>query len=63
MAQFTVEDRNKLKASLLELAKQDARLSGAAITGSAADYREDRWSDIDLAFGVTDPARVGESSV
>jgi hypothetical protein len=60
VAQFTVEDRNKLKASLLELAKQDARLTGAAITGSAADGREDRWSDIDLAFGVTDPALVGE---
>jgi hypothetical protein len=27
---------------------------GAAVTGSAADGREDRWSDIDLYFGVAE---------
>ena len=34
------------------------RSSGAAITGSAADAREDRWSDIDLAFGVGNAAEL-----
>jgi len=52
VAQFTVEWRSQLKSSLLDFARQDARLSGAAITGSATTDREDRWSDIDLAFGV-----------
>jgi hypothetical protein len=55
---FTVEARVQLKASLLEFAARDQRLSGAAVTGSTAAGREDRWSDIDLAFGVTDPALV-----
>ena len=51
---FTVADREQLRARLLEMAAQDPRLSGVAVTGSAADGREDRWSDIDLAFGVCD---------
>ena len=34
----------------------DRRINGAAITGSAAAEREDRWSDIDLAFGIADAA-------
>jgi hypothetical protein len=57
---FAVESRVQLKANLLEFARQDPRLSGAAVTGSAATGREDRWSDIDLAFGVSGPALVGE---
>jgi hypothetical protein len=49
---FTPEDRVRLRSSLLELARNDVRITGAAITGSAADSREDEWSDVDLAFGV-----------
>jgi hypothetical protein len=49
---FTPEARDHLRCSLLEHATRDQRISGAAITGSAAAGREDRWSDIDLAFGV-----------
>jgi len=41
-----------LRSRLLLAARDDARLSGGAITGSAATGREDAWSDIDLAFGV-----------
>jgi hypothetical protein len=55
---FTREERAGLRSELLELAARDARLSGAAVTGSAAEDREDRWSDIDLAFGVADPGLV-----
>ncbi|MBM3728510.1 MAG: nucleotidyltransferase domain-containing protein [Acidobacteria bacterium] len=55
---FTVETRSQLMSGLLSLARHDARLSGAAITGSAAAGREDRWSDIDLAFGVEDSNQV-----
>lgn len=59
MTGFTVETRDRLKSNLLEFARLDLRLSGAAVTGSAAAGREDRWSDIDLAFGVSDSALVG----
>lgn len=58
ISRFAVETRNKLKLNLLEFAKRDPRLSGIAITGSDAIGREDRWSDIDLAFGVSDPLLV-----
>jgi hypothetical protein len=49
---YTPEERDRLRAGLLEHAASDRRISGAAITGSAAAGREDPWSDIDLAFGV-----------
>lgn len=57
---FTEEARERLRAALLEEAVRDARIGGAAITGSGAAGREDRWSDIDLAFGVKEGARVEE---
>lgn len=50
---FTIEDRSALRSLLLERAERDRRITGAAITGSAAQSGEDRWSDIDLAFGVS----------
>ncbi len=55
---FTPEERGQLRSGLLEYAASDRRISGAAITGSAAGNGEDRWSDIDLAFGVVDTAEL-----
>ena len=55
---FTEEEREGLRSGLLERAAGDQRITGAAITGSAADGREDRWADIDLAFGVGDAAEM-----
>jgi len=55
---FTPEERARLRSGLLEYAASDRRISGAAITGSAADAREDWWSDIDLAFGVGNTAEL-----
>jgi hypothetical protein len=49
---FSPEERQRLRSGLLEAAANDRRLTGGAITGSASVGREDRWSDIDLAFGV-----------
>jgi hypothetical protein len=49
---FTVDERDTVRARLLELAAEDPTVSAAAITGSAASGSADRWSDIDLAFGV-----------
>jgi len=55
---FTPEQRARLRSDLLRHADADRRISGAAITGSAAVDREDQWSDIDLAFGVADEAQL-----
>jgi predicted nucleotidyltransferase len=55
---FTPDQRARVRSDLLEYAARDQRLSGAAITGSAAAGNEDKWSDIDLAFGVADPAHL-----
>lgn len=55
---FTSEERDRLRGDLLEYAARDPRIGGGAITGSAAAAREDRWSDIDLAFGVRDAAEL-----
>ncbi len=51
---FTPEDRERVRARLLELAREDDRVTGAAVTGSAAVGREDRWSDVDVFLGIAD---------
>jgi hypothetical protein len=58
---FTPEERERLREELIAAAKADERISGVAITGSAARDALDRWSDIDLAFGIADPARLREA--
>lgn len=51
---FTIEYRAGLREALIAAARQDDRICGAAVTGSVAAGREDRWSDIDLAFAVAE---------
>lgn len=53
---FTPEDRSRLRDALIATARADARITSAALTGSAALGAEDRWSDIDLALGVAGEA-------
>src|SRR4051795_8237856 len=36
------------------MARKDPRVLAAAVVGGAARGRGDRWSDLDLTFGVTD---------
>ncbi|MEV4148012.1 nucleotidyltransferase domain-containing protein [Amycolatopsis sp. NPDC049691] len=56
---FTPEERTLLRDALVDAARSDARVAGAALTGSAALGAEDAWSDIDLAFAVDgDPEPV-----
>ena len=55
---FTLEERARLRSDLLQFAVSDRRISGAAVTGSAAAECEDQWSDIDLAFGIVDVAEL-----
>ena len=57
---FEVDRRERVRTQLLERARDDERIAGAAITGSAASGREDRWSDIDLFLGVADGIEVEE---
>ena len=49
---FTVQERDFVRDRLLSLAEGDAAIVGAAVTGSQAVDGGDRWSDIDLVFGV-----------
>jgi len=49
---FTVEERDRVREHLLELAEADPRVAAAAITGSYAAGESDDWSDIDLAFAI-----------
>ena len=49
---FTPADRDQLRDLLIQAARDDERSTGGALTGSAARDAEDRWSDIDLAFGL-----------
>src|SRR5437868_15515039 len=56
MAQFTPEEREELRSSLVEAARADDRISTAAHLGSMALGRVDRWSDIDLASACANTA-------
>ena len=55
---YTPEERDRLRAEILDYALRDPRISGGAITGSAAAGKQDRWSDVDLAFGVHEGVEV-----
>ncbi len=57
---YTPDERARLRAEILEWAANDGRISGGAVTGSAAAGREDPWSDIDLAFGVAEDGGLRE---
>ena len=58
---FSPAERERLRATLVEAARADERISGVALTGSAARDAEDEWSDIDLAFGIRDRDRIPEA--
>ncbi len=49
---FKVEERDRVRARLLELADSDPDVVAAAITGSYAAGTSDEWSDVDLAFSI-----------
>jgi predicted nucleotidyltransferase len=50
---FTPADRARLREALVAAARDDPSVIAAALTGSAAVGREDRWSDVDLALCVS----------
>jgi predicted nucleotidyltransferase len=56
---FTVEQRDALRERVLRLAQEDDRVVAAAVVGSLAkDGGGDRFSDLDLTFGIADRVPV-----
>ncbi|MBI3556099.1 MAG: nucleotidyltransferase domain-containing protein [Deltaproteobacteria bacterium] len=49
---FKPDEREKIRAEIIAASREDRRIVSCAITGSASVDRQDRWSDIDLAFAV-----------
>lgn len=50
---FTSEQRDQVRHRILELAKTDPRVTGGAFIGSMAFGDGDKWSDIDITFGIS----------
>lgn len=57
---FTVEQRDSARDHVLRLAEEDERVVAGAIIGSLALGGGDRFSDLDLTFGVVDDVPVAE---
>jgi hypothetical protein len=57
---FTVEQRDALREHLLQLAETDERVVAGAAVGSLAVDTGDRFSDLDLTFGIADQVPVAE---
>jgi hypothetical protein len=59
-AVFTVEERERAQERILELAKSDPRIVAGAAVGSLATGSGDRWSDLDLTFGVAEDTVIAD---
>ena len=57
---FTVEQRDALRERLLRLAEEDGRVVAGAAVGSLAVDGGDRFSDLDLTFGIVDQMPVAD---
>jgi hypothetical protein len=57
---FTVEQRDALREHLLRLAEEDERVVAGAAVGSLAVDGGDRFSDLDLTFGIADQVPVAD---
>jgi hypothetical protein len=57
---FTVEERNHVRDRLVEMGRTDSRLVAAALIGSMTEGGGDRWSDVDLTFGVADNVTIAD---
>ena len=57
---FSVEQRDALGERLLRLAKDDERVVAGAAVGSLAVDGGDRFSDLDLTFGIADDVPVAD---
>ena len=57
---FTVEQRDALRDRVLRLAEEDDRVVAGAAVGSLAVDEGDRFSDLDLTFGIAGDSAVAE---
>ena len=57
---FTVAQRDALRERLLRLAEEDERVVAGAAVGSLAVDGGDRFSDLDLTFGIADHVPVAD---
>jgi hypothetical protein len=57
---FTTEQRDALRARMLQLADEDERVVAGAAVGSLAVGTGDRFSDLDLTFGIADGVPVAQ---
>jgi hypothetical protein len=55
---FTVDQRNRVRDHVVARAGADARVLSGAVVGSLANSPGDRWSDLDLTFGVVDDVDI-----
>jgi hypothetical protein len=55
---FAVEQRDALHERVLRLGEEDERVVAGAVVGSLAVDGGDRFSDVDLTFGITDRVRI-----
>jgi hypothetical protein len=51
---FGIEERDRVRDHLLEMAHADPRVVAGAMVGALAGGGGDRWSDLDLTFGLAD---------
>src|SRR5205809_955591 len=49
---FSVEERERVRARLVQASREDDRLVAGALIGSTARGGGDQWSDLDLTFGL-----------
>ncbi|MBO0888591.1 nucleotidyltransferase domain-containing protein [Candidatus Bathyarchaeota archaeon] len=57
---FSVEDRERVRDRIVQMSRADQRLSSGALIGSTVGGGGDRWSDLDLTFGLVDTASMEE---
>ena len=57
---FTPQQRDRARNEVLEWASADPRVVAGAIVGSLAHEPGDRFSDLDLTFGVRDDCPIAE---
>ena len=55
---FSVSDRDRIRDYVLQMAASDTRVVAGAVVGSLALEEGDRWSDLDLTFGVADDMSI-----
>jgi hypothetical protein len=57
---FTAQQRDALRERLLRLAEADERVAAGAAVGSLAVDGGDRFSDLDLTFGIAGHVRIAD---